>query len=106
MQKNCKYCKTLFEYDVIGPKIAEMIRQDNASDQQLWNDIYKFYLLETVNFILEEKYDNAISKYTNMVNALKIYYGIFQDIKEIQQDYDMSQGGHGKMKLLQRKEEI
>lgn len=105
MQKNCKYCKTLFEYDVIGPKIAEMIKQDNEKDEELWANFYNFYLLQTASLVTEEKYDEAVSRYTEMVNALKEYYGINEDIVEITKDYDMSQGGHGKLKLLERKGE-
>lgn len=106
MQKNCKYCGILFEYDVIGPKISEMIRNDKDSNPELWAQFYNFYLSATANFVHEEKYDEAISRYTEMISALKDYYGIQQDIVEIVKDYDMSQGGHGKVKILERKEEF
>lgn len=106
MQKNCKYCKTLFEYDVIGPKIAKMIKEDTTSDQELWISFYNFYLSSATNFILEGDHNAAVTRYSEMVNALKEYYGIKEDIVEIAKDYDMSQGGHGKMKLLERKGEI
>lgn len=36
MQQNFKYCKILFEYDVIGPKISEMIKNDTDTDKELW----------------------------------------------------------------------
>ena len=106
MQKNCKYCKLLFEYDVIGPKIAEMIQNDKNTDQELWINFYNFYLLQAASLVKAEKHDEAVSKYTEMVNALKEYYAINEDIVEIAKDYDMSQGGHGKMKILEVKGEI
>ena len=102
MQQNCKYCKILFEYDVIGPKIAGMIKEDKNSDQELWISFYNFYLSQTANFILNQQYDDAVSRYTEMVNSLKEYYGISENIVEIAKSYDMSQGGHGKLKLLER----
>lgn len=102
MQKNCKYCRTLFEYDVIGPKIAGMIKEDNTTDQELWINFYNFYLQQTANLILNQQYDEAVARYTEMVNSLKDYYGINESIVEIAKNYDMSQGGHGKLKLLER----
>lgn len=86
MQKNCKYCKTLFEYDVIGPKIAKMIKEDTNSDQEVWIAIYNFYLSRVANFILEGDHNAAVTRYSEMVNALKEYYGIKEDIVEITKD--------------------
>jgi len=106
MQKNCKYCKTLFEYDVIGPKIAGMIQNDKDTDQELWISFYNFYLLQTAMLVNENKYEEAISRYTEMVNSLKDYYGIKEEILEVAYDYDMINGGHGKMKIRERKVEI
>lgn len=100
MQKNIAYAKLLFEYDMIGPVIADMIKQDITSDQELWIQFYNFYLLPVVNLLSADKYDEAISRYTEMINALKEYYGINVNIEEISQDYDMAQGGHGKIKIL------
>ena len=100
MQKNINYAKILFEYDTIGPIIAGMIKQDITSDQELWIQFYNFYLLPVTNFLSDDKYDEAISRYTEMVNALKDYYGINENIEEVAKDYDMAQGGHGKIKNL------
>lgn len=100
MQKNINYAKLLFEYDVIGPTIAGMINQDTISDQEIWIQFYNFYLLPVANLLSDNKYDEAISRYTEMVSALKEYYGINTNIKEISKEYDMTQGGHGKMKCL------
>ena len=100
LQKNCKYFPILFEYDVIGPKIAEMIKNDTATDQELWVQIYNFYLSATANFHREGKTDDAVKRYQEMVVALKEYYGIKEQITEIAKGYDASQGGHGIVKLL------
>lgn len=100
MQQNFKYCKILFEYDVIGPKISEMIKNDTDTDKELWTQIYNFYLSATANFVREEKYDEAVNRYKEMVNSLKDYYGIRENTPEIAKEYDMAQGGHGIVKLI------
>lgn len=100
MQKDIKYCKLLFEYDVIGPKIAQMIQEDNNTDIELWIQFYNFYLSQTANFILDKKYDDAVTLYTQMITDLKEYYGIREDMVEITKEYDMSKGGHGKVKKI------
>jgi len=102
MQQNCKYCKILFEYDVIGPKMAEMIKQDVSTDLELWTQIYNFYLVPTANYVNDQNYDEAVNRYKEMVNALKEYYGIKEEITEIAKGYDIAQGGHGKLKFLQQ----
>ncbi len=102
MQKDLRYCKLLFEYDMICPKLAEMIKEDSKDNNELWTVVYNFYLSIIANFILEEKYDKAVERYTEMLNDLKDYYGL----NEMAKNYDMQQGGHGKVKLLELKEEI
>lgn len=102
LQKNCKYFKILFEYDVIGPKIAEMIKNDSDTDKELWIQIYNFYLSATANFHRNGKTDEAVQRYEEMVVSLKEYYGIKEEITEIAKGYDASQGGHGKLKLLEQ----
>ena len=106
MQRNCKYCGLLFEYDVIGPKIAKMIKDDKDTDYETWQMIYNCYLLKIANLVEERKYDNAVSVYKRMINVLKGHYGINESIDEIIMNYDMTQGGHGKVKLIERKGEI
>jgi hypothetical protein len=107
MQKDSKYFKTLLEYDVVGPVIAKFIKEEynNTHDDEMWIQFYNFYLSPTANLIKEEKYDEAVLRYKEMVESLKDYYGIEKEVNIIE-DYDMSKGGHGKVKFLKKQEEI
>ena len=97
MQKDPKYKDILFEYDTVGPKIAEAINEDR--DYDLINGMYDFYILPVVYATKEKKYDSAIDRYVKMTRALEEYYGFKFDGK-VPNDYDYSQGGHGKVKKL------
>ena len=100
MQKDKKYHPLLLEYDAIGPEIAENIEieyQENE-DKTLWQKVYYSYLEPTARLVKENKFDQAITKYVDMVNSLKDYYGIKNDINGFE-NYDASKGGHGKLKV-------
>lgn len=99
LQKDEKYKDLLFEYDVVGPTIADLISLEfkKEQDKEMWTQIYNFYLSPTANFILEKNYDFAIMRYKEMVNSLKDYYGINVEIHP-DEDYDYTNGGHGKVK--------
>lgn len=103
MQKDCKYCKTLFEYDVVGPKIADMIKEDKDTDQEMWHAIYNFYLSQTANLVQIGKHDEAVTRYSEMIIALKKHYGLKEDIVEITNNYNKAQDSIGKIQMLQMK---
>ncbi len=94
MQRDPKYRDLLFEYDTVGPKIAEAIRED--ADYELINGMYDFYILPVVDKVKEKKYDDAVDKYVKMTRALENYYGINFDGK-VSENYDYTTGGHGKL---------
>lgn len=105
MQNDCRYLPLLFEYDVIGPKIASLIKEEysKTQDKEMWIQFYNFYLVKTANYIKDNKYDDAITRYMEMISSLKEYFSL-EDINlmEIAKDYDMKNGGHGKLKFLER----
>lgn len=107
LQKDPKYLMLLMEYDVIGPKIANLIKDEykKTQDKEIWILFYNFYLSATANLILENKYDEAVTRYKEMVSSLKEYFAL-DDQKITIENYDMSQGGHGKVKFIERKGEI
>ncbi len=107
LQKDVKYLPLLMEYDVVGPTLANLIADEykKTQDKEMWISFYNFYLSATANFIVEKKYSEAVSRYQEMVVSLKDYFGI-EDINITIPNYDMSQGGHGKLRLLERKEEF
>lgn len=102
MQKESKYFDILLEYDVIGPIIARNIYEEycKTENKDMWTRFYQLYLLETAALISSEKYKEAVCKYEQMMNTLKSYFGIHDiDLTTYQKDYDMSMGGHGKLKV-------
>lgn len=102
MQKEAIYFDILLEYDVIGPIIARSIYEDyeERENKDMWVRFYQLYLLKTADLISSKKYTEAVSKYEQMMNVLKNYFGIHDmDLTTYQKDYDMSKGGHGKLKI-------
>ncbi len=99
LQKDSKYLPLLMEYDSIGPIIANCIQHEyqETKETEMWVNFYNFYLSPITNLVMEDKKEEAISRYTEMVNTLKEYYGII-DLQETIPNYDISQGGHGKIK--------
>lgn len=105
MQKNCRYFKLLLEYDVIGPKISQLIKEeyDKTQDKEIWIQFYNFYLVPTSNYVNENKNEDAITRYMEMISSLKEYFSLEDiDLNKIAEDYDMTNGGHGKLKFLER----
>lgn len=94
MQKDPKYKEILFEYDTVGPHIANSIREER--DYELINGLLDAYILPVVDEVREKKYDKAVDKYVKMTKALEDYYGL-RFIQGDMKDYDYTQGGHGKV---------
>ena len=65
MQKNPKYHSMLFEYDTIGPKIAENLQKDYEEQRRLEIPrlLYNFYILPTAQLVRDKKYDFAVLRY-------------------------------------------
>lgn len=94
LHKEEKYRDLLFEYDTIGPKIANAIENDN--DKELCCLLYEEKLKPISVMIKEEKYDNAVESYKQMTNGLKVYYNIKENLEKCD-DYDQLKGGHGRV---------
>lgn len=109
MQKDAKYLKLLLEYDVIGPTISDLIRQEykQTQDKEMWIQFYNFYLVPTANFVQTNQYEEAITRYMEMIASLKEYFALEDiDLDRIATDYDIASGGHGKMKFFEKHENI
>ena len=92
MQKDKKYKGILYEYDTVGPEIAEQLEAEG--DMELVNAMYNFYIQPTARLIEEGKKEEAIARYTEMTKSLEDYYGLeFDGI--VPNDYDYTKGGHG-----------
>lgn len=99
LQKNEKGLKLLIEYDVVGPKISEAIMCDNGKFNIAYT-LFNNYISPITLDILDRKYDEAITKYTEMTNKLIKYYGIDNKVEVSVDEIEPSLAGHG---LLQKK---
>ncbi len=93
LQKNEKYSYILREYDVIGPRIAKCLEEDN--DKKLCKYLYDKYLVKVSEDIKSKNYLRAITKYEMLTSSLALYYNANQNDKI--DDYDYTKGGHGKV---------
>jgi len=99
MQPNEEYKKDLFEYDTIGPQIANILGNDfiETEDTTVARELYLKYILPASIEASQDKPNNAITIYKRMTNMLKETYNIKAD-EELLKDYDQSKGGHGYIK--------
>ena len=94
LQTNPKYKNILMEYDVIGPKIAEYIE----TDKELYDiNVLEKYIKYCASLVKQNKFDEAVAIYTNMVNMLKEIFNIENEIVNVE-GYDYTVGGHGYVK--------
>ncbi len=114
LQKDEKYISLLYQYDTLGPLIADSIADnyvDNrkrgyypaksimgqylqSCDKTFIRGIYDSFILPIVGFIKNGDNDKAVSQYIRMTSFLQECYGIDYD-EEIPSNYDFQNGGHG-----------
>ncbi len=75
MKKEEKYLPLLYEYDVVGPLIADSIR-DSLKPYDLSKFLYEVYIINVEQAVKEEKYDLALIIYSYMVGKLKEVFGL------------------------------
>lgn len=76
---NNKECKDfLQEYDEVGPFIAFQIKKDSESIE-ITTHMHDDFIVPTMNFIAEKRYDEALATYILMFNLLKARYCLFDD---------------------------
>ena len=91
LQKDPKYSLILYEYDTIGPKIAEKLQKEDAS---FVKKIYEGCLLPIVDLIKNKNNEKAINKYVEMTRSLEECYGLQFNLI-VPKNYDYKNGGHG-----------
>lgn len=96
MQKDSKYKEMLYEYDTVGPQIANCLREDN-DNKEIATYFYNAFIEPTARLTVSRKYEEAVSKYYAMTEKLRDYYGLVIDNTDID-NYDYTQGGHGYVK--------
>lgn len=95
LQKDEKYKGILHEYDTVGPKIAENLREE---DMEVIDKLFDSQLKPIVGLIKLHQYDNAIRRYVKMTKTLEEAYGINYD-GIVEKNYDYTNGGHGKVNI-------
>ena len=76
---DAKYESVLAEYDIVGPKLAKLLTEDENA-VELCKKLLQVYLVRVLDYVKEEKYDEALAVYTEMVNLLKVFYNV--DVNE------------------------
>lgn len=103
LSSDIEYLPLLIEYDVVGPTISDLIEIDykKNKDDEMWVQIYNFYLSQIANFISEKNYEEAINIYKEMVSDLKEYFEFGNlNIEETLKYYDMSKYENGIVKTI------
>lgn len=75
LEKDNKYFEILAKYDLVGPDIAKKLMEDENSEE-LCKKLLQTYLVRVLDNIRDEKYDEALELYIEMVSLLKIFYNI------------------------------
>ena len=79
LANDSKYDDILSEYDAIGPELAKRLKEDKDSEE-LCKKLLQVYLTRVFDYVKEEKYDEALEIYVEMVNLLKVFYNV--DVNE------------------------
>jgi len=97
LQKDEKYKSLLVEYDIIGPKIANILNNDPLKEK-VAKMFFERDIVPIVNLINSNEYEKAINAYWMMTTTIKNFYGISSfniSIDEIN-NADIEKSGHGK----------
>jgi len=73
LDNNPKYKELLNQYDIIGPIIAECLTNDPDSEI-LCKRLIEFFLSDILDLIHDNKNEEALGKYTEMINILRFFY--------------------------------
>lgn len=100
LKKDEKYKDILATYDIIGPIIADRIRQDELRDT-LAVALFNTSIKSVYEFIENNDYLKAIKIYQEMVYGLVEYYDIKKEVSNEQLNtIDITKSGHGKFQKL------
>jgi len=103
LKTNAEYLPLLFEYDTIGPVISECIKNEKNNDV-IALGLLKHFLLPCAKLIKEEKIEEAIDVYKNMVTYLHDEFNLsYMDIV-IPKEFDYETLGKGRIRNLKTSE--
>lgn len=98
LQKNKKGLEILVQYDIVGRQISERLKNDSGK----FNFAYillENYIKPVVSDIQNNKYEEAIDKYTEMTEKLIKFYHIDNTINIDINDVEPKLSGHGRLCL-------
>ena len=75
LSKDPRYDSMLAEYDIVGPKIAELLTKDNDS-VELCKKLVQVFLVKVLDAIKAGNNEEALNLYIEMVNWLKQLYNV------------------------------
>lgn len=96
LKLNPDYLPILFEYDRIGPIISEYLRQQN--NQKFCLELVQNFLIPCTKLIQEEKVEEAVETYKNMVLFLKETFEIPELVTETTVNIDLETLGKGRIR--------
>ena len=77
-----RYHALLAEYEVVGPIISDRMYMDNHS-MEVASYYFENYIYDIImNLSSKRDYDEAVSKYIEMVNDMKRMYGVYKEVTE------------------------
>lgn len=98
LQKNEDGLKILVKYDVVGPQISQRLNEDSGKFNFAYI-LFENYIKPTVSSLDENKYEEAIAKYTEMTNKLIAFYNIDDTVNVNINDVEPELSGHGRLSL-------
>ena len=99
LKRTVQYIPLLLEYDQVGPIISQKIQEYN-NQENLCLYLTKHFLYPCVVAIKEEKYEDAILTYEDLVITLKELFNIPNINIEIPKNVDMNILGKGRLKTI------
>lgn len=95
MQEKEVYKNILAQYDIVGPIIANKIREDKERDT-LAVALFNSSIVAVAEFINKKEYLNAVKLYGEMTTGLIEYYNINREVSlEELSAMDIKKSGHG-----------
>lgn len=96
LKLNPDYLPILFEYDRIGPVISKYLRQQN--NQKFCLELVQNFLIPCTKLIQEEKVEDAVEIYRNMVLFLKETFEIPELVVDASVEYNLENLGKGRIR--------
>lgn len=103
LKTNIDYLPLLFEYDKVGPIICEHIRNEK-NNERFCLGLLQYFLIPCVQAIKEEKTEEAISIYQNMVMYLNDIFDLPSIEIKAPESYDLETLGKGRIRQIKTSE--